>query len=122
MSVKPNEISEIDLLRTLFEGKWRFDIIRNLCNEPKRLSALERLMPQARKKMLIDTLHALEDLGWVHRSDLSRQSKWVEYSLSAEWSDRIELTLQKITDEEIRKGGEVAGQTSANVNDRMETL
>ena len=89
-------ISEVDLVRTLFEHKWRFDVIRRLCEKPQRLSNLRRLIPAARKKMLIDTLHALEELGWIVRADLSTDLKHVEYSLQELWEDRLQLVVRRI--------------------------
>jgi DNA-binding HxlR family transcriptional regulator len=89
-------ISEVELVRTLFEHKWRFEVIRRLCEKPQRLSNLKRLIPTASKKMLIDTLHSLEQLGWIVRSDLNTELKHVEYSLQELWADRLQLVVRKI--------------------------
>jgi len=83
MDEADHSMSEVDLIRTIFEGKWRFDIIQKVCERPQRLSNLERSIPTATKKMLVDTLHALEQLGWITRSDLSTEDlKHVEYALT----------------------------------------
>ena len=46
-------ISEVELVRTMCEHKWRFAVIRRICERPQRLSNLKRLIPAASKKMLI---------------------------------------------------------------------
>ncbi|RRA49263.1 helix-turn-helix domain-containing protein [Acidipila sp. EB88] len=110
MRTAPEVNSEVDLIRALFGGKWRFDVVRNLCVSPQRLSTLGRCMPNARKKVLIDTLHALEDLGWIRRSDLSPRNRSVEYSLSGPWKERIELAVRRITNESDTSHGTIADQ------------
>jgi DNA-binding HxlR family transcriptional regulator len=92
-----NSMSEIEIIRTLFETKWRFDVIQKLCESAQRLSTLERSVPNASKKMLIDTLHGLEELGWISRSDLSTDLKHVQYSLATAWEQRIRHAVEKIT-------------------------
>ena len=96
MSEAEVPISEVELVRTLFEHKWRFDVIRRICEKPQRLSNLRRLIPIASKKMLIDTLRSLEHLGWIVRSDLSTDLKHVEYSLQERWADRLQFIVKKI--------------------------
>jgi DNA-binding HxlR family transcriptional regulator len=96
MNKAEDSMSEVDLIRTLFEGKWRFGVIQKLCERPQRLSTLERLIPDASKKMLIDTLRGLEGLGWINRSDLSTDLKHVEYALAETWEKRIRFAIAKI--------------------------
>jgi DNA-binding HxlR family transcriptional regulator len=97
MTYKEEPVTELELMRTLFDGKWRFDVVRSLCDGPQRLSTLERLVPLASKKMLIDTLHSLDDLGWILRIDLSKPAKRVEYCLAAQWAQRLCSAIQKVT-------------------------
>jgi DNA-binding HxlR family transcriptional regulator len=89
-------VSEVDLARAIFEGKWRFDVLRCLCGKPQRLSSLTRLIPGATKKMLIDTLHSLEELRWVNRVDLSDDVKRVEYYIDEQWMPRLRSLTTKI--------------------------
>jgi DNA-binding HxlR family transcriptional regulator len=96
MTEQQEPISDVDLLRTLFEGKWRFAVVSNLVDGPQRLSTLCRRIPAASKNMLIDTLHALEALGWVIRVDLSAHLKRVEYYLSEQWLVRLRIAVGKV--------------------------
>jgi len=99
MTEQQEPISDVELLRTLFEGKWRFAVVSNLVEGPQRLSTLCRLIPAASKKMLIDTLHSLEALGWLVRIDLSTQLKRVEYGLSDQWNKRLRIAVGKFSED-----------------------
>ena len=57
------------LLLTLFQGKWRLQVLQELIKGPARLSHLRRVLPACSKKVLIDTLHGLEDIGWIVRTE-----------------------------------------------------
>jgi DNA-binding HxlR family transcriptional regulator len=74
-------LDDAELLRLLFHGKWRLPVLRELLGGPRRLSQLRRAIPQATKKMLIDTLHALNALRWIVRRDYNCRVKRVEYSV-----------------------------------------
>jgi hypothetical protein len=39
-----NSMSEVDLIRTIFEGKWRVDVLQRIGEGSQRLSRLERLI------------------------------------------------------------------------------
>lgn len=81
--------SEIDLLRMVFQGKWRLKVLQNIVRGPNRLSQLRRTMPECSKKVLIDTLRALELLGWIKRQEYPSKLKRVEYSLAGKCEQEI---------------------------------
>lgn len=91
-----SSLTDVEMARALFEGKWRFDIIRCLCDKPCRLSDLMRQIPSASKKMLIDTLHGLESLSWVVRRGINADTKHVDYVLSDEWSKQLRCAVRRI--------------------------
>ena len=82
-------------LQALFRGKWRFRVVRELQMRPARLSELRRSIPDCSKKVLIDTLHDLEEMGWVVRLEYPSSRRWVEYSIAEEW---VETLLKVVTD------------------------
>ena len=87
---------DAEILRLLFQSKWRLSILREVVIGPVRLSELRRRIPNSSKKMLIDTLHGLERLGWIERRELSARVRRVEYRLAppcAEDIKRIVLAL-----------------------------
>jgi DNA-binding HxlR family transcriptional regulator len=55
--------SQAEILREIFQNKWRLHVLRLLSQSPHRLSQLRRAIPDASKKMIIDTLHGLEGIG-----------------------------------------------------------
>lgn len=63
-------------------GKWKILILWYLKNEKKRFSELQRLLPRATQKMLIQKLRELEDDGIVHREVYPVVPPKVEYSLT----------------------------------------
>ncbi len=75
-------LGDAEMLRLLFQGKWRLPVLRELLGAPRRLSQLRRAIPHATKKMLIDTLHALEALRWIIRREYNSRIKRVEYSVA----------------------------------------
>lgn len=80
---------DTDLLRILFHGKWRLSVLREVVRGPVRLSQLRRTMPECSKKVLIDTLRGLEQLGWIKRQDYPSKLKRVEYSLAGKCEQEI---------------------------------
>jgi DNA-binding HxlR family transcriptional regulator len=46
--------------------------------------------------MLIDTLRALEALGWVVRHDYSNRIKWVEYSIEESGAEQIRRLIAEL--------------------------
>lgn len=59
-----------------------FPILLALLERPHRTSELRRAIPHASKKMLIDTLRRLEDVGVVSRTDMSKKRKHVRYAIT----------------------------------------
>jgi DNA-binding HxlR family transcriptional regulator len=85
-------------LQELFRGKWRIQVLECLCASPRRLSELQRILPECTKKMLLDTLHSLLRLGWITRLDRSGKLKWVEYAIEPSQAAKIRLALNRATD------------------------
>ena len=77
------------LLRILFRGKWRLKVIHALLTGALRLSQLRRAIPDCSKKVLIDTLHDLEAVGWIVRNEYPTKVKRVEYSPSEQWEAKL---------------------------------
>ncbi len=67
----------------LLEAKWSVEMLCALCEGPRRLSQLKRLIPAASKKGLTAGLRSLERGNVVVRRDLSNSVLHVEYELSA---------------------------------------
>ena len=68
-------------IQIVARGKWRLLILEQLLEEPRRLSELKRLLPQASKKMILESLQCLIAAGWVERMDIGGRTKHVEYHL-----------------------------------------
>ena len=93
------EVTDIragQVYRVIFTGKWRLPILREIAKHPRRLSELKRAIPDCSKKMLIETLHALETSGFITRHDKSTKTRWVEYSLRAEIAELLGQLLAKM--------------------------
>lgn len=63
-------------------GKWKILIIWYLKDEKKRFNELQKLLPKATQKMLIQKLRELENDGIVHREVYPVVPPKVEYSLT----------------------------------------
>ena len=63
-------------------GKWKILILWYLKSEKKRFSELQRLLPRATQKMLIQKLRELEEDGIVRREVYPVVPPKVEYSLT----------------------------------------
>lgn len=66
----------------MLAGKWKILIIWYLRDEKKRFSELQKLLPNATQKMLIQKLRELEMDGLVHREVYPVVPPKVEYSLT----------------------------------------
>jgi DNA-binding HxlR family transcriptional regulator len=80
-------------LRALLDGKWRVRILGEFCAGTVRLGQLQRAVPDASKKVLIDNLRSLEKMQWIVRRDLSTNVLRVEYVLADAWAERIKKTV-----------------------------
>ncbi len=74
----PSDTGHHVALLVLYRGKWRFAVGRELASGPARLSQLRRKIPDCSKKMLIDTLHGLEKVGWIQRQEDATKLKRVD--------------------------------------------
>ncbi len=63
-------------------GKWKILILWYLKDEKKRFNELQKLLPKATQKMLIQKLRELENDGIVHREVYPVVPPKVEYSLT----------------------------------------
>lgn len=63
-------------------GKWKILILWYLKDEKKRFNELQKLLPRATQKMLIQKLRELEEDGLVHREVYPIVPPKVEYSLT----------------------------------------
>src|SRR5687768_11683698 len=63
-------------------GRWKVNIIYFLLEKPRRLSELERLVPEASKKVLVQQLRELEAHGIVSRQVFAQVPPRVDYSLT----------------------------------------
>ena len=69
---------------TLLEGRWKMMIVFHLFDKGiMRFSELERAIPLASQKMLIQQLRYLETNGIVHRTIYPEVPPKVEYKLTA---------------------------------------
>jgi hypothetical protein len=49
--------------------------------------------------MLVDTMHALGEIGWITRIDRSERLKWVEYDYAEDRAERIQSLLASLSSE-----------------------
>lgn len=57
-------------------------VLQEIIKGPVRLSQLNRALPECSKKVLVDVLHGLIELGWLERREYLSKLKRVEYSLA----------------------------------------
>ena len=88
---------ESELLKAIFQAKWRFRVLRELATAPMRLSSLRRAIPECSKKVLIDTLHSLESLSLIRRVDYSTKVKRVEYQLNEGCADDVRRIIENVS-------------------------
>ena len=91
------------LLRTLFQGKWRLQVLQELMKGPARLSQLRRVLPACSKKVLIDTLHGLAEIGWIVRTEYPARVRRVEYSLAARWAGELREVVEHVQTSEVEQ-------------------
>jgi len=90
-------------------GRWKSVLLWRLEDGPKRLSELQRLIPPASQKVLIEQLRELEGHGMVSRAVFPEVPSRVEYALTDlardlqphlralhDWSVRNRATLDAI--------------------------
>jgi DNA-binding HxlR family transcriptional regulator len=72
-------------------GRWKVFILYYLFEGPQRLSTLQRLVPHASRKVLVQQLRELEEHGIVHRKVFAEVPPRVEYTAT-----KLGLSLQPI--------------------------
>ncbi|WP_419677990.1 winged helix-turn-helix transcriptional regulator [Aliarcobacter lanthieri] len=72
----------VEIAIDVLTGKWKILIIWYLKDEKKRFNELQKLLPKATQKMLIQKLRELESDGIVHREVYPIVPPKVEYSLT----------------------------------------
>lgn len=76
-------------------GKWKILILWYLKDEKKRFSELQKLLPRATQKMLIQKLRELENDGLVFREVYPIVPPKVEYSLT-EYGKTLKPILKQL--------------------------
>lgn len=64
----------------VISGRWKAIILYHLFESPRRLSELQRLLPEVSQKMLIQQLREMEEHGIVHREVFRQVPPRVEYT------------------------------------------
>ena len=64
----------------VISGRWKAITLYHLFDRPRRLSELQRLLPDVSQKMLIQQLREMEEHGIVHREVFQQMPPRVEYS------------------------------------------
>ena len=78
-----NEDCPVPRTLELLSGKWRTNIIYELCKHPTmRFGELKKAYPNITNTMLTNTLRDLESLGIIHREQFNEIPPHVEYSLT----------------------------------------
>ncbi|MER8867900.1 helix-turn-helix transcriptional regulator [Mesorhizobium sp. M0751] len=75
----------------VISGRWKAVILYHLFDGPRRLSALQALMPGITQKVLIQQLREMEEHGLVRREIFAEIPSRVEYSAT-----RLGLSLEPI--------------------------
>lgn len=74
--------SSLDISRKICGDKWKFLIICNLFNGPKRFGELLYFVDSITKKVLTENLRELERYGFIERTTYPGSIKRVEYRLT----------------------------------------
>ena len=75
----------------VISGRWKAIALYHLFSGPKRLSELNRLMPDVSQKVLIQQLRETQEHGLVHREIFRQVPPRVDYSATA-----LGLSLQPV--------------------------
>ena len=67
----------------VISGRWKAIILYHLFDRSRRLSELQRLLPDISQKMLIQQLREMEEHGIVHREVFRQVPPRVEYTATA---------------------------------------
>lgn len=64
-------------------GRWKAILLYHLFDGPRRLSQLQRLMPEISQKVLVQQLREMEEHGLIHREVFKQVPPRVEYAATA---------------------------------------
>jgi len=81
----------------VISGRWKAIILYHLFDRSRRLSELQRLLPDISQKMLIQQLREMEEHGIVHREVFRQVPPRVEYT-AAPLGLSFEPVLQALCD------------------------
>jgi DNA-binding HxlR family transcriptional regulator len=88
---------EASRVLSLLSGKWTCELLWVLGNRAVRLSELRRRMPRTSKKVLVEELRKLEQVGLLLRTDLSQHHiKHVEYRLAEDVYPEVQHLLETL--------------------------
>jgi DNA-binding HxlR family transcriptional regulator len=82
-SVKRLPALPVERALKIISGRWKAIILYYLFDGPKRLSQLEKTIPNITQKVLIQQLRELEEHGLVHREIFRQVPARVDYSATA---------------------------------------
>ena len=97
----------------VLDGKWKPLILFYLLDGVKRFGALQRLIPQATRRMLTQHLRELERDGVVHREVYRQVPPMVEYSLT-DLGRSLEPILHLLLEWGLQHGAEVTQSRRAS--------
>jgi DNA-binding HxlR family transcriptional regulator len=95
-------VSSAQAALCLIRGKWKVQILATMLDGPVRLGQLQRLIPRASKKVLVQQLHELEMDGIIVRTDFSGKIKHVEYTISVPLGKALVNLLTLLSDWGLR--------------------
>lgn len=79
-TIKKLPMLPVERALKVISGRWKAVILYHLFDGPRRLSALQALMPGITQKVLIDQLREMEEHGLVSREIFAEIPARVEYS------------------------------------------
>ncbi len=90
--MKHKEKKEGLRLLQMLEGRWKAQILSELCNhDPARFSTLKKSLPGITNTMLSKSLRDLEKDGLVRRREIKEMPMHVEYSFTAMGKDLLPI-------------------------------
>lgn len=83
-----------DCFIAVLKGKWRTDLLLALATRPRHFRELQRTLPGISAKVLTENLRILERNNLVERREQDDSSGIVEYRLSPEGEQLIQVMEQ----------------------------
>jgi DNA-binding HxlR family transcriptional regulator len=119
-------IEHVDRALDVLQGKWKVHLLFSMARGIRRHSKLLECLPGASKKVMTDSLRALERDGIVTRRIFPEVPARVEYSLTrlgwtiteplvalAEWGDAHEKEVTEARSTALRNGSRVNGRRAS---------